>query len=152
MKFLFFHGARSCYTPISLPARRCCPAFLSFIPRRGSRRLAPDGRSVVVLRKIPFAREHSIPRLNTDVAIVRANGSDSGLIVLNFYVMYLLPLLLSRRRWRKALPCFLSSRLLSLRFTRSCSFLWGWNRDLERFQRVMEFPLATRRRDVSHIS
>lgn len=142
---------RSSPVPLTPP-----PAFFS-LSRRGSPRLASDSCSNVVPRKIPFVREHSIPRLNTDVAIVRANGSDSGLIVLNFYVMYLLLLLLlSRRYYRKASPSFLFSRMLSralfLSVLRSCSFLRGWNRDLEHFQHVMEFPLATRRWDVSHIS
>jgi len=137
---LSFFPARAAYSSF-LPAFPA-PCVPPSIPRRGSLPVfAFDGRSDVVPRKIPLARERSIPGLNTDVAIVRANGSDS-LIILNFYVMYLLVLLL-------LLLLLLSRRGKSFAFVPSLSatlsLFLSPERDLQGFQRVMEFPLATRR-------
>jgi len=133
-----FFPARAAYSSFLPPPAPCVPPS---IRRRGSLPVfAFDGRSDVVPRKIPLARERSIPGLNTDVAIVRANGSDS-LIILNFYVMYLLLLLL--------LLLLLSRRGKSFAFVPSLSatlsLFLSSERDLQGFQRVMEFPLATRR-------
>jgi len=115
-------------------------SFPAFTPSRSS--LYPPvslAKDSVRGRKIYY----SIPRLNTDVAIVRGNGTDrpNSLKFLRY-----VPAVAAAAATGKASP-FVPPAVLPPRF---CSFPPELERDLEYFQRVMVFPPATRRWDVSH--